>query len=71
MEFLELDCSDKDRLKWLEAEDFPGGQANRKRVKQSNRTEKSVDFGKHTKEVTEIIQNGEAMKRYQQRKSIK
>merc|ERR1712087_107030 len=70
MEYLELDCSKAERLHWLELEDFPGGQANRLRVKQSHQTEKSVDFGKDTKQVTAIIESDGVMKRYRARKAM-
>lgn len=70
MEYLGLECTEKERLYWLEMEDFPGGQANRSRVKQSNATEKKVDFGKWTKEITEILENDDVMKRYRNRKSL-
>ena len=70
MDYLKLKCTDKQRLEWLELEDFPGGQANKIRVKQSNKTEKSIDFGKDTKQVTEIIQSNHVMKRYKERIKI-
>merc|ERR1719242_939796 len=37
--FLGLECSDEDRIGWLEIEDFPKGNPNPKRVKQSNQWE--------------------------------
>lgn len=71
MKYLGLKCTDKQRLEWLELEDFPNGQANRSRVKQSNKTEKGVNFGKWTKEVTQIIESNDVMKRYKERISLK
>lgn len=70
--YLELDCdniSDKDRIKWLEIEDFPNGKANPKRVKQSSIWEKGLDFGNETDEVYKILEP--CFQRYKKHMSTK
>ena len=69
--FLELDCSkisDDDRIKWLEREDFPNGQANSKRVKQSAEWEKGLNFGDETDEVYQILRP--CIQRYKKRNKL-
>mmetsp|Transcript_48940 Transcript_48940/g.60156 ORF Transcript_48940/g.60156 Transcript_48940/m.60156 type:complete len:508 (-) Transcript_48940:92-1615(-) len=64
MEYLELDTTPEQRLKYLELEDFPNGQANKKRVNKSKTQEnKGIKFGDETDEVNAIL--SKAMKRYQ------
>eukprot|EP01084_Bolivina_argentea_P014483 27073_1 len=70
MKYLNLACTKKQRLEWLEKEDFPSGQANQSRIEQSQKNDKNIIFGKHTKDVTDIIESSDAMKRYKQRKLI-
>ena len=67
--YLELDASDKDRIEWLEREDFPEGKANVKRVKQSSQWEKGLNFGDETDEVNKILEP--CFKSYQNRKGSK
>lgn len=69
MNYLELETTEKERISYLELEDFPNGMANVKRVKQSNKNEKYVKFDAfsafdETQEVYKILENGSAMKRY-------
>ena len=64
--YLGLEASDRDRIKWLELEDFPNGKANVKRVKQSSQWEKGLNFGDETDEVYKILEP--CFKNYENRK---
>ena len=55
MKFLQLDMNDKQRLEWLEAEDFPNGQANKKRIESKSNKVKEINFGKETQQITKIL----------------
>eukprot|EP00484_Ammonia_sp_Unknown_P019446 CAMPEP_0197041680 /NCGR_PEP_ID=MMETSP1384-20130603/18206_1 /TAXON_ID=29189 /ORGANISM="Ammonia sp." /LENGTH=456 /DNA_ID=CAMNT_0042472655 /DNA_START=95 /DNA_END=1465 /DNA_ORIENTATION=- len=66
--FLELQATDKERIQWLEAEDFPAGQANTKRVKQSSEWEKGLNFGTETDQVYKILQP--CFQHYERRQSV-
>ena len=56
MKFLELDMNDKQQLEWLEAEDFPNGQANKKRIESKSNKVKEITFGKETQQIDKILE---------------
>ena len=55
MKFLELDMNDELRLNWLEAEDFPNGQANKKRVESKSNKVSEIRFGDETDTIAKIL----------------
>lgn len=69
LNFLELESNDKMTLNWLEKEDFPNGQANKKRVESKSNKVSEIGFGDQTNEIKKILEP--CLNRYNNRISIK